>query len=176
MIELWDILDKNGDKTGRLHERGKPMYSGDYHLVVHVWIVNTEKQFLISRMIPGDKDISGLWQTTGGCAVAGDDSLTTALKETSEEIGIALNSDNGRLFEKYIEPHFNDDGAAFCDVWLFKQDIDISTVVLKPDETCDVMWATSGKILQMVLNGTFRSEKLYPYLNELFKNACRHNF
>ena len=49
MIELWDILDENGNITGRLHERGKPMVEGDYHLVVHVWIMNHKGEFLISK-------------------------------------------------------------------------------------------------------------------------------
>ena len=40
MAELWDILDENGNKTGRLHERGKPMNKGEYHLEVSVWIEN----------------------------------------------------------------------------------------------------------------------------------------
>lgn len=72
MVELFDILVENGDKTGKLHERGKPMMAGEYHLVVHVWILNNEGNFLLSRRIPGSGDISGLWQTTGGCAVAGE--------------------------------------------------------------------------------------------------------
>lgn len=31
-----------------------------------------------------------MWETTGGSAVAGDDSLTAALRETKEELGIDL--------------------------------------------------------------------------------------
>jgi serine/threonine-protein kinase len=36
MAELWDILDINRNKTGRLHERGKPMDAGDCHFIVQV--------------------------------------------------------------------------------------------------------------------------------------------
>jgi len=36
MTELWDILDENGNVTGRFHERGKPMNKGEYHLEVSV--------------------------------------------------------------------------------------------------------------------------------------------
>lgn len=39
-MELWDIYDKYRQKTGRTHERGNTMKEGDYHLVVHVWIIN----------------------------------------------------------------------------------------------------------------------------------------
>jgi len=40
LAEFWDVLDENGNATGRLHERGKPMNKGDYHLEVSVWIEN----------------------------------------------------------------------------------------------------------------------------------------
>ena len=36
MTEFWDILDENGNATSRIHERGKPMRKGEYHLVVYV--------------------------------------------------------------------------------------------------------------------------------------------
>ena len=46
MAEMWDVLDKNGNKTGRLQKRGW-MESGNYHLVVFVWIINEKGYFLI---------------------------------------------------------------------------------------------------------------------------------
>ena len=64
MIELWDILDEHGVKTWRLHERGKSMKKGEYHLVVHVWIMNQDWQFLIAKRTP---DRGGIWHTMGGC-------------------------------------------------------------------------------------------------------------
>jgi len=166
MAELWDILDENGDKTGRLHERGKPMQQGDYHLVVQIWIMNSKGNFLISKRSPSTTGWAGMWQTTGGSAVAGDDSLTTALKETVEEIGITLDPKNGQLFKHYKTPHTKDN--TFYDVWLFRQDVDISTIALQPDETCDAMWASKETIKQMVIENTFISEETYPYLDELF--------
>lgn len=167
-MELWDILDENGNKTGRLHERGKPMQQGDHHLIVQIWIMNNNGEFLISKRSLGITGWAGMWQTTGGSAVAGDDSLTTAIKETSEEIGVTLDPKNGQLFKHYKTPHSNDKGIAFYDVWLFRQEADISTITLQPDETCDAMWASKDKIKQMVDENTFISEEAYPYLDELF--------
>jgi len=168
MAELWDILDENRNKTGRLHERGKPMNAGDYHLVVQIWLMNSKGEFLISRRSPGTTGWAGMWQTTGGSAVAGDDSLATALKETNEEIGVVLDPKNGQLFKQYMLPHTNDKGGAFYDVWLFRQEVDIASVVLQPDETCDARWASKEQIRQMIDEGIFISEEAYPYIDELF--------
>ena len=170
MAELWDVLDKDRNKTGRLHERGMPMGAGDYHLVVHIWIMNGNGEFLVSQRTPGAELWSGLWQTTGGCAIAGDDSLSAALRETEEELGIKLDPHNGQIFRQYEEPHVQGDGVAFFDVWFFRQEVDISSIVFQPEETVDAMWASREKIKQMMDAGIFMPrEDAYPYIDDLFE-------
>jgi len=161
MIELWDVLDENGNKTGRTCERG-PMKPGDYHLVVHVWIQNSKGEFLVSKRTP-NKTFPGMWECTGGSAVTGDGSLATALKETREELGIILDPEKGQVFRRYRRIP-ND----FVDIWLFRQDVDISDVVLLPDETCDAMWAGQQQINRMITEGTFIGRDIFFYLDELF--------
>ena len=167
MTELWDVLDINRNKTGRLHERGKTMNAGDCHLIVQIWIMNRKNEFLISRRISELNMHGGLWQTTGGCAIEGDDGMSAALRETKEELGISLTPENGQLFKQYSEPHYNDDGTALYDIWLFRQEVDISSIVYEPSETCDAIWASKEQIRQMIDDGIFVTQ-WYPYLDELF--------
>lgn len=165
MAELWDILDKNGNKTGRLHERGKPMQKDDYHLIVNIWIINSKGEFLVSKRSE-KSGRGGKWHTTGGCAVAGDDSLTAALREVKEEIGITLDPKNGQFFKRVSAQHVNGKGAYFADVWLFRQEVDISSVTLQVEEVCDVMWASEAEIKQMKKIDKWAFD--YEYLGELF--------
>jgi len=108
-----------------------------------------------------------MWECTGGNAVAGDDSLTTALKEVKEELGITLKPQNGRMIQ-----HSLPCGSVGCnglvDVWLFQQNVDISTVRLAPDETCNVMWASCDEINRMIDEGTFVTWGLHRYLQIMF--------
>jgi len=164
--ELWDVLDENGNQTGRLHERGKPMKQDDYHLVVHVWVINGSGEFLISKRTP-NKIFPDMWECTGGSAVAGDDSLTSALKEVKEELGIALDPENGQLFRRYKRNFF--ESGDFVDVWLFRQEINSADIVLQPDETCDAMLADKEVINQMITDGNFIGRELFPYIDELFE-------
>jgi len=169
MAELWDILDENGNATGRLHERGKPMNKGEYHLEVWVLIENDKGEYLISQRSP-NKTFPNMWECTGGSAVTGDDSLTTALKEVNEELGIILEPHNGRMIK-----HGLPCGSAQChglvDVWLFRQNIDISTVTLAPDETCGVMWASRNEINRMIDEGTFATGGIFACMDDLFEEA-----
>jgi 8-oxo-dGTP pyrophosphatase MutT (NUDIX family) len=109
-----------------------------------------------------------MWETTGGSAVAGEDSLTAALRETREELGIILKPENGQIFKCYTYPHSSGDGAAYFVVWIFQQEVDISTIVLQPKETCDAMWASRKQIKQMINDGSFIG---FSYIDELFEQS-----
>jgi len=169
MAELWDVYDINFVKTGRLHERNVPLSKGDYHLVVHIWIVNSKGEFLITKRSPGIP-WGGYWQATGGSALAGDESLTAALRETREEIGVALDAAGGVLFKHFREKWHGRQSSSFVDVWLFQKDIAADDIVLQPEETCDVMWASKDEILRMRLDGMF----LPPYMNLYFEELAAY--
>jgi len=163
-MELWDILDEFGNKTGKTVERGKPMKQGEYHLVIDVWIVNSNHEFLISKRIPSKYPDPGKWNPVCGSAIAGEDSLSSALRETGEELGVTLEPKNGKLTNQ-----FKCGSNAIIDVWLFRQEVDINSVVLQLEETDEVMWATAERIRELLKNEEFIPLIRVPYIEELFE-------
>ncbi len=166
MIELWDVLDEERKFTGRVMERGW-LNPGDFHLIVNVWIKNSKSEYLISKRT-GNKRWPNMWGCTIGSAVAGDNSIKTALKEVDEELGLLFVSENGILLKEYIN-HVSEakDCGEFIDVWLFNEDVDISKVVFQEEETCDVKWAKKSEISQMMKEGTFIPLVDLPYFEEI---------
>lgn len=161
--ELWDVYDENRKLTGRLQRRGDALESGDYHLVVFIWVQNRDGQFLLTKRSP-NKGFPNLWETTGGSALAGDDSLTAAMREVREETGLILHPEHGTyLFTRWGENYFSD-------YWLFRQDFDLNDVVLQEGETCDKMYADESTIRAMHENGSFVPNR---YLDDIF--AAIHN-
>jgi 8-oxo-dGTP pyrophosphatase MutT (NUDIX family) len=167
MSELWDVYDINRVRTGRTVQRG-PMAPDEFHIVVNVWIKNSRGEYLISKRSPG-KPYALLWECTGGSAVAGEDSLTAAIREAKEELGVELDTNKGTLIRSFCraEPGWSD----FVDVWLFSCEWPIERVVLQEGETCSAMWVTREKILDMLDRGEFLSRELLPYIDELM-NFC----
>ena len=151
-MELWDVYDRERRLTGRLHERGKDMDPDDYHLVVQIWIGNSEGKWLLSKRSP-EKWMAGKWESTGGSVVAGEDSLTGALREVKEELGITLDPNAGKLIssERYDYPKWRNPG--FVDLYAFRHDCPIGDIVLQKGETCDAKWATVDEINAMKENG-----------------------
>ena len=79
-MELWDVYDKNRNKTGKTHVRGVPMAEGEYHIVTDIWTINLEGKLLLTQRHP-DKTFGLWWECTGGSAKVGESSLESVLRE-----------------------------------------------------------------------------------------------
>jgi len=137
------------------------MQPGDYHLVVHVWVMDSGGGFLITRRAP-NKGYPLMWECTGGSALAGDSSLDAALREAREETGLTLSPETGSVVFTLQR------GDSFCDVWLFRQNFDLGQVVLCEGETCGARRATAEEIRAMIAGGEFIA---FHYADELFELA-----
>lgn len=144
--ELWNVYDKDRHLTGRVHRRGDFLAEGDYHLVVHVWVLNSRGEFLLTKRSP-NKGFPNMWEATGGSALAGDDSLTAAIREVHEETGLFLLPQNGKCVITYRGRDY------FTDVWLFRQDFSLDDVILLEGETCGKMCASKETVLQLQHDG-----------------------
>ena len=159
-MELWDVYDKYRHKTGRVHQRGIPMDEGDYHLVIHVWIVNSKGEFLIQRRQPWKKGWGGMWDcATAGSAIKSDSSIDAVIRESKEEIGVDIDGEN---LERLFTVDFK---RGFDDIWIVKQDIDIKDLILQQEEVADARWATLDEIKEMIKNGEFIA---YSYIDRLY--------
>ncbi len=149
-MELWDVYDKNRQKTGQTAVRGEGLPEGGYHLVVHVCILGSDGRMLIQQRQPFKHGFSGLWDVScGGSALAGENSPQAAMREASEEIGVELSLEG-------VRPHYSvsfDEG--FDDWFVVKSDPDISALKLQYEEVRAVRWATEQEIFEMMDRGEF---------------------
>ena len=51
-MELLDILDENGNKTGEVEERSEVYRKGLWHRSCHIWIENDNKEILVQKRNP----------------------------------------------------------------------------------------------------------------------------
>ncbi len=151
-MEKWDILDSNGKITGKTAVRGKYfMRPGEYHLVVHIWVVSDEGKFLIQQRSKDKKLMPGEWAATGGSAISGETSFCAAQRELLEELGINCTQ---RFCKKMARIKKRN---SFVDVWFTKSNADISGLVLQSSEVAQVRWVTEEEFRKMVDNGEFHN-------------------
>lgn len=146
-MELWDLYNENRELTGRDHIRGEEIPQGYYHLVVHVWIRNNSGEYLISQRSADRPTCPLMWECVGGSVLKGEDSLTGALRETQEEVGLALSPEDGKLICSTVGRIVN--GVRFTDildVWLFEYDGPVSLEQATTKEVAQTAWMTKEEI------------------------------
>ena len=173
-LEFFDILDENGNKTGKIKERSLVHEDGDIHGTVHIWIRRkTEKGYdlLLQKRskekdsFPGCYDISSAGHIPAGC-----DFVESALRELREELGVTLPANalqecgvrhftfedvfHGRLFKD------NQVSKVFC-LWLDK---DAEDFTVQKEEIDYVRWFGLEEAIEAVKNNTIPN---CIYLEEL---------
>ena len=152
MMELWDILDKDGNRTGKTIVRGKKgLKKGEYHLVVHIWIFNQNGDILIQRRSDTRPLMPGEWAATGGSAFSNESSRHAASRELQEELGIKLNRHNLKLIKRMLRRF------SITDIWAARVNVDISELTLQKDEVAEAKWVTKEQLNQMVQKGLFHN-------------------
>ncbi len=148
-MEKWELLDENGQPTGRVITRGEPLLAGQYHLVEHIWIIDSKGRLLLQRRADHLRLMAGMWAATGGSAVAGEDSETAARRELFEELGIRTVAGElvygGRMRRR----------NSFTDIWLLYRDIDPATLHLQAEEVAEARWATPDELVEMLHSHTY---------------------
>lgn len=151
-IEIWDVFDENGIPTGKTALRGQGVLkSGEYHLVVHIWIVSRSGMFLIQRRADDRKLMPGEWAATGGAAISGEDSFAAASRELFEELGIESDRESLKKLERIKRRN------SLLDVWAIVSDVTEDELVLQSSEVAEARWVTQKELLKMIDEGKFHN-------------------
>ena len=144
-MELWDLYTRDRQLTGETHIRGENLPPERYHLVVHVWIRNSAGKWLISQRAASRPTFPLKWECVGGSVTAGEDSLTGALREAKEEVGVDLDPTQGRPMSSTVREHFQD----IKDDWLFLYDGPLDLAAATTDEVADMRWMSVDDIRRL---------------------------
>ena len=148
-MERWDLRDGEGIPTGETMERGEHLKPGQYHLVVHIWVIDGQGRLLIQKRAAHLKLMPDVWAATGGSAVAGEDSHTAAARELREELGIETAGEDLRFAGRIRRRN------SFTDIWVLHRDVELSTLRLQAEEVADAKWVTRSELMDMVARRTF---------------------
>lgn len=166
-MELWDLYNEKRELIGRDHIRGEEIPQGCYHLVVHVWIRNGKGEYLISQRSADRPSFPLMWECVGGSVLKGEDSLTGAIREVQEEVGVLLPAKHGRLVKSVVREEVN--GVPFrdiLDVWLFEYDGPVTLEQATTQEVAQTAWMTKTEIHQLLDHGKLVQTLAYFFETE----------
>jgi 8-oxo-dGTP pyrophosphatase MutT (NUDIX family) len=146
-MELWDLYDRDGQKTGETWERKHSNYQqipeGRYHIVSDILVQHVDGSFLLTKRHPGKDVYPGYWEASaGGSAVAGETAEECARRELLEETGIEADT-----FE-LINRTFRDRSHSLVYSYVTTVDCDKDSVVLQEGETTDYKWVDAAGLIE----------------------------
>lgn len=166
--EIWDVLDSKGNLTGKTAVRGRCVLKpGEYHLVVHIWIVSPDGKFLLQRRSDKKKLMPGEWAATGGAAVSGETSFEAAKRELFEELSIE--SDQNTLKQILRLKRRN----SLLDVWMIVCDKKAEQLTLQKSEVAEARWVSEAELREMIQKGLFHNYGK-EYFSEVLNGIERH--
>ena len=148
-MEIWDLYDRDGRKTGRTWERTFGGYNhipeGYYHMVVDILVQHADGTFLLTKRDMSKDVYPGYWEASaGGSALAGEEPLEAAKRELFEETGLTA------LSMELVSHTFRDKSHSMFYSYLAVVDSDKDSVVLQEGETVDYKWVDNRGFIEYV--------------------------
>ena len=139
-MELWDIYDRNKQRTGRTMKRNDwHMQPGDFHLTVLGVIRHVNGKYLITKRVMTKAWAPGCWEVSGGAAQAGEDSLDAVKREIKEETGLDVSSFDGGFVFSYTRENPDEGDNYFVDIYRFTGDFSEADLHLQEAETDELI-------------------------------------
>ncbi|MCR5250422.1 MAG: HAD-IIB family hydrolase [Lachnospiraceae bacterium] len=172
-MELWDLYDREGKRTGETWERKPGNYEkipeGRYHLVSDILIRHKDGTYLLTKRHPGKDVYPGFWEASaGGSALAGEEPLQAAKREMFEETGLV--SDDFTL----VNVSFREPSHSMFYSYLAVVDADKDSVRLQEGETTEYRWVDKAGLLEYadspeaMKNHNARYRKIFDLFRTLY--------
>ncbi|MFA5358548.1 MAG: NUDIX domain-containing protein [Patescibacteria group bacterium] len=172
-MEYFDILDKDGNPTGRIKPRDDVHRDGDWHASTHLWIINSKQELLIQKRSPEKESHPNLWDiSSAGHVPAGTDIITSAVREAEEELGIDVDPKKMEfLFRLPVQAVLNNGtfiNNEYNDVFLTTMDVETKDMTLQSEEVSEVKFIPWRELEKIIAAGDLGFVKHAEYV-PLFK-------
>ncbi len=155
--EYFDVLDENGNKTGETESRNEVHRDGDWHRTIHVWIFNQDGEILLQRRCATkDSNPNKLDISCAGHLMAGDDSITAAIRELKEELGLDAKPEDlhfVRTIKRSSRPVPTFLNNEFADVYVMRTDKKIEELTFQKEEISEIFYVPYDEFRKMVNEG-----------------------
>jgi len=175
--EFLDVLDENGNKAGRIKERSRVHWDGDWHRTVHVWIENGRGGLLVQKRGRSKETYPGKWDVScAGHVAAGQSSRQAAIREAQEELGLKISPLELRYLGMVRDSHsdgFRHDNE-IVDIYVVQRDIKPSDCIPQAEEVAEIIAVSVSDLEKKIAGGDpdfvpHRNEyaMLFPFLRQL---------
>lgn len=108
-MEYLDILDENGNRTGKRDARENIHKLGLLHAEVAAFIYTETGKILLQKMKSNKATYAGVWSITGGHVLAGENNEDAIVREIKEELNLDIENERVTYVTTYKSKKIKDD-------------------------------------------------------------------
>lgn len=167
MQEFLDIVDENGEPTGKTVERKKAHAEGIRHRTSHVWLArkrNGRVEILMQKRAENKDSYPGCYDiSSAGHIPAGDGFEESAVRELQEELGVKADESeliycgdrNVQWDDVFSGKPFHDN--QFSRIFLLWRDMEENEFTVQKEELESVKWIGFNECVDGVQNMSFKN-------------------
>lgn len=142
MDELVDILDKDGNTTGKTCMKSEAHLKGYWHPCVHVWLYTKNGKVLIQKRKETKKEFPSTWDVSvAGHIGAGENVLLAAQREVNEEVGFYVKKEDFAFIGNYktnFKHHENLIDKEYHHIYIAELTVPVETLRIQAEEVSEI--------------------------------------
>ncbi|WP_373519866.1 NUDIX domain-containing protein [Pricia sp.] len=142
MDEIVDILDSDGNYTGKTALKSEAHKNGWFHPTVHIWFFTANGRVLIQQRAKNKDTHPLLWDVSvAGHVGAGEHMEDAAVREVKEEIGLKIIKDDLQEIGVFKAVHEHNENLVDCEfhhVFLCKLQLPLDRLGKQESEVADL--------------------------------------
>lgn len=147
--ELIDICDEANKLTEVQKMKNEAHKTGLWHRAAHIWIYNSKGEILLQLRAKEKPLYPDMWDiSVAGHVSAGEEPITSGLREIKEEIGLDVKKKDLQFFKiKKVSAIYKDiKNNEFCYIYFLRFDGDIKKLRLQDEEVQEIRFVPIDKI------------------------------
>ncbi|MFA6511540.1 MAG: NUDIX domain-containing protein [Patescibacteria group bacterium] len=166
-----DIIDEQGNPTGKTADKDTVHRKGLLHRNVHVWAVTPKGEVLMQKRSASCYSYPGYWDIScAGHIDAGENTQTAAMREVQEELGLRIGpKDLEHLLTYHEDIPIGNNGwreVSVSDVYLFQRDITRHDITFPEEEISAIRFIPYTAFVDLLQNNR---DSLPPHGQEFDK-------
>jgi isopentenyldiphosphate isomerase len=180
MDEFIDILNNNGEISGKTCLKSEAHKNGLFHASVHIWIFDALKNVLIQKRAKNKDTFPGLWDVSvAGHISAGEIPLNAAIREIEEEIGLKVFKNQLQFIgnsSKKVTHHSHLIDYELHHIYICCVSFDMNTLKIQKEEVTEIKTIPLNELIfQLKKNSSSfvpHGKKYYDFVfNEIKRNT-----
>ena len=178
MDEIIDIVDANGNPTGKTALKSEAHKSGLNHNTIHLWLYTDDSKILLQQRSNKKVIYPLLWDVSvAGHIDAGETFTQAAIRETKEEIGLSLNESDlvkiGTHLHKSVYNGGNIKDFEFHQIYIAQLSLELKKLTPQKDEV-EALKLVSYKEFQALLKNSENNSHFIASNTSYYRFVLEH--